>query len=206
MTESVTRSGWLELQDEERLMREGYEFLDEKRMILASEMLDRLRAQDALHAEVELGRADAARALARAVARHGIDDLRAAPAPLEGEFQAETTSRNLLGVQLVDGAAAWRPRAPAREPVEPTPELQTLAGAYTQLIPRLFELAVAQGTLLRMADEYERTERRARALENVLLPELREQLSFVEEQLEAMEREDVVRVRFRGQGGRAGED
>jgi V/A-type H+-transporting ATPase subunit D len=39
-----TRSAALELADEHRLMRQGYEFLDEKRMLLATEILRQLRA------------------------------------------------------------------------------------------------------------------------------------------------------------------
>ena len=37
-----TRSAVLELADERKLMRQGYDFLDEKRMLLASEMLRQL--------------------------------------------------------------------------------------------------------------------------------------------------------------------
>jgi vacuolar-type H+-ATPase subunit D/Vma8 len=36
-----TRSAAMELADERKLMRQGYEFLDEKRMLLATEMLRR---------------------------------------------------------------------------------------------------------------------------------------------------------------------
>ncbi len=38
-----TRSAAIELADERKLMRQGYEFLDEKRMLLATEMLRQLR-------------------------------------------------------------------------------------------------------------------------------------------------------------------
>lgn len=195
--ESVTRSGWLELKDEHRLMQEGYEFLDEKRMILAAEMLDRLREHDARAKELDADSEGAIVALARALARHGLDDLYAAPAARFRALTPEVTSRNLLGVRVDEGAAAPTVDPPTRTPVEPTPELRALEAAYRALVPKLFAQAVAQGTLLRLADEYERTERRARALENVLLPELEDRLRFMGEQLEAMDQEDVVRVRFR---------
>jgi hypothetical protein len=41
---SPTRSAFLELKEERQLVREGFEFLDEKRVILAQEMLKRLAA------------------------------------------------------------------------------------------------------------------------------------------------------------------
>ena len=45
-----TRSAALELADERDLMRQGYRFLDEKRVLLASEMLRRLREHQRMHA------------------------------------------------------------------------------------------------------------------------------------------------------------
>jgi V/A-type H+-transporting ATPase subunit D len=44
-------------------------------------------------------------------------------------------------------------------------------------------------------DEYRRTERRASALENVLLPEIDRSLGAIEEQLDAVDQEEAVRVR-----------
>ncbi len=55
-------------------------------------------------------------------------------------------------------------------------------------------LAALERNLRRLAAEYRRTERRARALENVLMPELEQALRFVEEQLELYELEENVRV------------
>ena len=55
-------------------------------------------------------------------------------------------------------------------------------------------LAALESTLLRLADEYQRTERRTRAIENVLLPELEADLRNVEAALEGLDQEEVVRV------------
>jgi len=43
--------------------------------------------------------------------------------------------------------------------------------------------------------EYVRTERRARAIENVLLPEMERNLKFIGEQLEILDQEEIARVR-----------
>ena len=56
------------------------------------------------------------------------------------------------------------------------------------------------GHLRRLIDEYRRTERRARALENVLLPEIDHSLKFIEEQLDAVDQEEAVRVRNAARG------
>ena len=51
------------------------------------------------------------------------------------------------------------------------------------------------GNLHRLSHEYRRTERRARAIENVLLPEIDQALKLIEDHLEALDREETVRVR-----------
>jgi V/A-type H+-transporting ATPase subunit D len=56
-------------------------------------------------------------------------------------------------------------------------------------------MSACAGNLRRLAREYTRTERRARAFENVVLPEIDVSLRFVEEQLDAVDQEEAVRVR-----------
>jgi V/A-type H+-transporting ATPase subunit D len=46
-----------------------------------------------------------------------------------------------------------------------------------------------------MARDYVRTERRARALENVILPEIEADIRFVDAQLESIDQEESIRVR-----------
>ena len=58
--------------------------------------------------------------------------------------------------------------------------------------------------LRRLIREYVRTERRARALENVVLPEIDGSLRFIEEQLDAVDQEEAVRVRNAARGGQPG--
>ena len=59
-------------------------------------------------------------------------------------------------------------------------------------------LGVSGGNLERLAVEYRRTERRARALENVLLPEVEGALSTIQGQLELADQEEAVRIRLAG--------
>ena len=63
------------------------------------------------------------------------------------------------------------------------------------ILRRHAELAACAASLRRLIREYVRTERRARALENVVLPEIDGSLRFIEEQLDAVDQEEAVRVR-----------
>ncbi len=66
------------------------------------------------------------------------------------------------------------------------------------LLALLAPLAAGRNNLERLAAEYRRTERRARALENVLLPEIDRSLATIEEQLELADQEEALRIRMAG--------
>lgn len=193
---SPTRSAVLELQDERRAMRDGYQFLDEKRMVLAAEMLAELR-----HYETDLRRfleqlGAAMQTLRAAVARHGLDGLQVYP-PLRVEHAAlSLVPRQLLGVRLM--AANFEYQAGhGPDPVQPSPEAEACRRQFSTLISHTAGLAATAGNLERLRHEYRRTERRARALEEVLMPEADQTIRELEGQLEEMEQEDAVRVRSR---------
>ncbi len=66
---------------------------------------------------------------------------------------------------------------------------------FHDLLLRASELAGVSGNLYRLLAEYRLTERRARALENVILPEIEQSLKVMTTHLEELEFEDAVRVR-----------
>jgi V/A-type H+/Na+-transporting ATPase subunit D len=194
---SPSRSAFLELKEERQLVREGFEFLDEKRVILAQEMLRRLAAWRAARDRYDELHENAAGALARALGRHGLDGLGIYPVVLMENASVRAKEQRFLGVNLLDGEfePGWdgQPRTPPA--VNPSPEAERCREAFSVLVPLAFELALMRASLERLMREYVRTERRARALENVVLPEIEQSLRFMDEQLEAMDQEEAIRVR-----------
>ena len=191
----ATRVALLELRDERRLVQEGYELLDEKRVMLAAEILRQLREHGAATARLRADEGAARAALEAALAVHGFDDLTTAPhAPLE-QALLRRHHRTFLGLELVEAELDTTQVGPAPAPPWPSPELRDCADAFRRLVVAHAALAARAGNLRRLIREYTRTERRARALENVLLPEIDASLHFVEEQLDAVDQEEAVRVR-----------
>jgi V/A-type H+-transporting ATPase subunit D len=66
----------------------------------------------------------------------------------------------------------------------------------------LVELGACCVNLRRLTREYVRTERRARAIENILLPEIDSSLKRIDEQLESIDQEEIARLRRRHAGAR----
>ncbi len=192
---AATRSAALELTDERRLMRQGYEFLDEKRVLLAAEMLRQLRALEARSAAFRDELTAAAAALAAAVERHGLEHLLVYPA--SPTPPARTRDRRVfLGIPLLEVRSAAEAAVEEPAAIDPSPEAKACRASFERLLHSAAEIGARAGNLRRLAREYRRTERRAKALENVLLPEVEGAIKYVEELLETMDRDDAVRARW----------
>lgn len=191
-----TRSTALDLADELRLMRQGYEFLDEKRMLLATEMLRQMRQHQAQSEVFEVELRSAAAALAAAVERHGLDHLQAYPVPPEPTAAPQHKRSVFLAVPLLD--VTWPAESPSKmlEALDPSPEVEACRAAFRRLLGLATEIGARAANLHRLAREYRRTERRAKALENVLMPEVEGTIKRVDEQLDTMDREETIRARW----------
>jgi len=190
----ATRVAFLELKDERRLVQEGYELLDEKRVLLATEMLRQLRHYLALQDDLSQNEQQARTALDAATDAYGFDDLTVEPKLSLDEALVRSDVRAFLGIHLVE--AALEEVGGVQPPsLQPLPEARGCARAFRRLIAGHVAMSACAGNLRRLAREYTRTERRARALENVVLPEIDVSLRFVEEQLDAVDQEEAVRVR-----------
>jgi V/A-type H+-transporting ATPase subunit D len=194
-TLTATRIVFLELKDERRMVREGYELLDEKRILLAAEILRALRRHRVLRGEWLTTLRAARVRLADATARHGLDALQVYPEGVVPDEHLDLTRHGLLGLTLVEASLEGGEPYPSWPPVEPSPESGDAARAFRDLLRQAAVIAALECTLRRMAREYVRTERRARAIENVLLPEIDADLRYVDSQLEATDQEEAIRVR-----------
>jgi V/A-type H+/Na+-transporting ATPase subunit D len=193
---SPTRAVVLELKDEQRAMHEGYVFLDEKCLLLAGEILRELAHYAELDRALLAAQRIAIDSLQAAVARHGLDDLQVYPPLDQTPSKLERVARSIMGVPLL--AAHWRPAENAApRPVAPSPEAEACRRAFVALVAAAAELAAVSGNLERLSFEYRRSVRRARALQDVLLPELDQSVYRIETRLEELEQEDTISMRQR---------
>lgn len=188
-----TRSAVLEMKEESRAMQDGYVFLDEKCLLLAGEMLRELARYTVLRETFGALHHRAITALERALHRHGLDALQVYPAADTAAALARV-ERRLMGVALQDAAWTAGPSATSRS-IQHSPEAETCREAFLALLPVAAQLAAATGNLARLELEYRRAVRRARALHDVLLPELARTVAEVETRLEELEQEDAVSMR-----------
>ena len=100
--QAPTRAAVLELMNEQVVVNEAYVFLDEKRLLLASELLRQLTIFQRLKAELAELQARAKQAMRDALMHHGLDGLQVYPlATLDGA-EISQQKNNFMGVTLVE--------------------------------------------------------------------------------------------------------
>jgi V/A-type H+-transporting ATPase subunit D len=202
--QAPTRAAILALKEERTVVDEAYNFLDEKRLLLAAELLRQLDRYQRQLAETESLAAHAKQQLAAAASRHGLQGLGVYPAAsLEG-IQLLARPRNFMGVTLLETELSMPPaeqRAPPAMASNPSAEAEACRAVFQEILQQSAALAEQSGNLHRLLVEYRLTERRARALENVILPEIDQALGDMTVHLEEMDLEDVIRAHVRGKAG-----
>lgn len=190
-----SRSAILELREERQAMAEGYAFLDEKCLAIAGEIVRELARYEALAVGARQASEDAAQALASALARHGLAELQAYPPPAGPGPSLGWRVRSVMGVKLADGTLVPGGSWP-EQPGWGSPEAVACREAFGRLLALAPALAGAVGNLERLSEEYRRSSRRARALNDVLIPEAGTAIAALETGLEDLEREDAVAMRL----------
>lgn len=199
---TASRAALLELRNERQVVEDGHRFLDEKRALLAHEVLARLQDFAAALERFRAHEQSAVAALARAVETAGLEAVQLQPPLRDVGGELVQRRQSFLGTPVVAEARWQAPSASGHgsgpgDP-EPTPAAMECATAFAAAAEEGLGLATELGNLLRLVQEFRRTQRRVRALEKVVLPELAEEETHMEEVLEDIDQEDAIRVRLAG--------
>ncbi|MEF9943761.1 MAG: V-type ATP synthase subunit D [Burkholderiaceae bacterium] len=189
-----SRSQILEFREERRAMADGYSFLDEKCLLLAGEILRELARHAELRKQLLEQSQTATATLAAAIHQHGLEGLELHPPADLSEVPLTSKLRILMGVKLI--AAHYPAHAPLPPGLIRSHQAELCAAAFAALTATAAALGAVAANLERLAAEYRRAIRRARALHDVLLPELDGTLLELETRLEDLEREDAIAMRL----------
>ena len=191
----LTRSTLMETQRSLTFAREGRDLLDRKREVLLVELRGITPEAEQAKEELVEGFRMAYQKLSAAKISMGSDRVRWAALAAPPRPDVEIVLRSTLG------AVVPTIRCP---PVEMGPlyslsgvrvEMDQAAILFRRLLKTICAAARAEATVLRIAREIGKTQRRVNALDNVVIPTQEAIIKVVEEALEDAEREDFFRAK-----------
>jgi len=175
------------------LARTGYELMDRKRNILIREMMGLMNTAKQVQAEIDTVFAEAYDALRAANVRNGMCDRIAEAVDVDDSLEIQY--RSVMGVEL--------PHIAGRSP-DPRPEYgfsavsSAVDDAYIKFhrVKELIrQMAEVETSIYRLAEAIRRTQKRANALQNIVIPGYDGTIRVISDALEEKEREEFSRLK-----------
>ncbi|MHB0868292.1 MAG: V-type ATP synthase subunit D [Chloroflexota bacterium] len=195
----LTRSTLLQTQRTLAFARQGYELLDRKREILLAELMAATPIAERAREQLEQAFAEAYEALARARMSLGVDPVRRAALAAPAERELRVTERSIVGAVVPEVACPPVDLRPHYGFAGTSAGLDRAARSFAGLAATVCSSAQAETSVVRLALEVRKTQRRVNALRNVVIPTQEAIIKEVREALEDAEREAFFRAkRIRG--------
>ncbi|MBW6467906.1 MAG: V-type ATP synthase subunit D [Coriobacteriia bacterium] len=194
-----TRSELLERREQIKLAEQGMDLLKQKRDALLIEFMgvmdETLRLSESLQKNV----AEAQYALAVAKAVDGTVALRSAGMATQSEIVVDMTGTRIMGVSV---PVVTKGESPIRSSFTRgysvtgvSSRVDETADKFERILDVIIEYADIETRLKRLGEEIQKTNRRVNALEQVTVPALREQVSYIRQTLDERAREDLFRLK-----------
>ncbi len=194
-----TRSELLERRAQIGLAQQGMDLLKQKRDALLIEFMgvmdETLRLSDSLQKTVR----EAQYSLAVAQAVDGVVALRSAGLATKGEIVVDMTGTKIMGVSVpvvTKGDSPLKSSFTRGYSVTGvSSRVDETAEKFEGILDVIIEYADIETRLKRLGEEINKTNRRVNALEQVTVPALQEQVTYIRQTLDERAREDLFRLK-----------
>ena len=194
-----TRAELLERRAQIGLAQQGMDLLKQKRDALLMEFMgvmdETLRLSDSLQKTVS----EAQYSLAVAQAVDGVVALRSAGLATKGEVVVDMTGTKIMGVSV---PVVTKGESPVKSSFTRgyavtgvSSRVDESAEKFEKILDVIIEYADIETRLKRLGEEINKTNRRVNALEQVTVPSLKEQVSYISQTLDERAREDLFRLK-----------
>lgn len=189
-----TKGNLLNIKKTLDLAKLGYSLLDRKRNILIREMMGLIDDAKSIRGEIEDTYRDAYLALQNANITLGICENFAKAVPIE--TGVHVTYRSVMGVEIPKVKLRQKPLK-AHYGFQSTNAALDNAYVLFQKVKYLTAtLAEIENSIYRLASAIKKTQKRANALKNIIIPRYEADSKFITEALEEKDREDFSRLKI----------
>jgi V/A-type H+-transporting ATPase subunit D len=176
-----------------QLARLGYDLMDRKRNILIREMMGLIDTANKVQGQIDDTYSRAYLALQKANITLGIIDDIAKAVPVENGLNI--SSRSVMGVEIPIISLEDNPPKPYYSFSSSNSMLDEAFICFYHVKQLTAVLGEIENSVYRLANAIKKTQRRANALMNIIIPRFEYTVKFITEALEEKEREDFSRLK-----------
>ena len=177
------------------LAKNGYELLDRKRNILIREMMTLIEHANAIQAQIDGAYADAYKALQTANITNGFCEEISNAVPVEDGLKLDF--RSVMGVEIpiltMDESEHHNYLHYGMRTTNFA--IDEVFIHFTKVKEMTVELAEIENSVYRLADAIKKTQKRANALKNIMIPRFEETVKFITDALDEKDREEFSRLK-----------
>ncbi len=188
-----TKGNLMALKRSLTLARMGYELMDRKRNILIREIMSLIERAGELQGRIDSTFREAYAALQFANITLGIPGDVAQTIPLDDSVSFRF--RSVMGVEIPMVGASTEPPDLTYGFVFTNSALDEATIKFNRVKHLTSELAELETAIYRLAFAIKKTQKRANALENIIIVNFNRDIKFITEALEEKEREEFVRLK-----------
>lgn len=197
MEEAVfaTKGNLMSAQNTLALSRQGYGLLDKKRNILIRELMELIDAASKIQGEIARTFSEAYAALRDANIAMGISRVETISRAMPIDESISVKSRSVMGVEipLVDHSPS--PNTPPFGFRDSSAALDEARVKFMAVKEMTLQLAQIENSAYRLAANIKKTQKRANALKNIMIPRYENITVQIQNALEEKEREEFTRLK-----------
>lgn len=195
MAEQVfpTKGNLLAVKKSLELAKAGYDLLDRKRNILIRETMSMMDAAVKLQEDINQVYAEAYQALQTANITIGAIDELAQSVPIDHGIQM--TYRSVMGVEIPIVSHKDTPLRNLCGYTRTNAALDLAFVKFEQVKRMTIQLCEMENSVYRLANGIKKTQKRANALKNIIIPRFEETTKFITAALEEKDREEFSRLK-----------
>jgi len=194
-----TRSELLERRSQISLAEQGMDLLKQKRDALLIEFMSVMDETLRLCSSLQETTQEAQYARASGQSVDGTVSLRSAALATTGEITIDMTGTKIMGVSV---PVVTKGESPVKSSFTRgysitgvSSRIDETADKFEKILDVIIEYADIETRLKRLGEEIQKTNRRVNALEQITVPGLREQVTYIRQTLDERAREDLFRLK-----------
>lgn len=176
----------------------GYHLLDQKRTVLIQEIMKLVEKSEAIEAQIASVFSEAYTALQQANISMGVYHVEHYAKSVKPEHSFDIRTRSIMGVDIPEVVLSEEESISTHYPMgfqENNPALDIAVEKFNKVKNLSYQLAEIEGIAYRLSLEIKKTRKSANALEKILIPELKETIKMIQENIEEKEREETFRIK-----------
>lgn len=203
VTVFATKGNLIAAKNTLKLSRQGYELLDKKRTILINEMMSLIEVAEEIQSKIDVTFREAYEALQNVNIAESIRHVKAISHAVPITDNINIRFRSVMGVELpevtVTGGNLENKEHPKLNPTYgffgTTTALDNAYDRFEDVKRLTIRLAEIENAVYRLAMNIKKTQRRANALKNIIIPRYEGIVSNIQNVLEEKDREEFTRLK-----------